>query len=233
MSVISMFRKEALRHQYKTQEFGHSVIKQPNIISYFIVGLCVVMLVIFIAIHYVTLATNNIYSLKISIENYYPLVKAESVVITDQLATAGTRVNKGQPIANLSMIDDLSQSKSSYYLKAPVAGIYFQTLSDSMLVAAYQPIGYLLRNTSKNDFLFWLQEKPRKPIRVGESVSLIIDQKPIEGRVSMVVGTFIKGKGQKISIRLNNINHLSLLSPTADLQMLLKRQPKTIRQLLG
>ncbi|PAJ75944.1 hypothetical protein CJF42_02670 [Pseudoalteromonas sp. NBT06-2] len=232
MSVINMFRKEALRHQYKSQEFGHSVIKQPGIISKSIIGLCLIMLIGVICVQFITLTTNHTYNLQIAAENYQPLVMSKAVVITEQLVVEGENVNKNQPVANLNIIDDLGKLNNSHYLRASISGYYFQPQTDSTIIPAFKPIGYILKHTALNDFSFWLQQKPKNPVKVGDIVTLIIDEQLIEGRISMILGAFNERRGQKISVRLDNTNHLSLLSPKSKLKILLKQQPKTIAQLL-
>ena len=233
MAVINMFRKEALRNQYKSQEFGHSVIKQPGVINKSIATLAIIVLAGFIAMQFITLVTKQTYRLNISAENYHPLVMSQAVVINEQLTAGGTLVNKNQPLARLTIIDEITPSNKSQMLTAARTGIYFQSQTDSTIIPAYQPIGYLLKNTGQNDFSFWLQKKPVSPVKVGETVSLLLDEQTITGRISMVIGSFIEGRGQKISIKLDNSMHLSLLVPEAQIRILLSKQPKTIKQLLG
>ena len=232
MSVINMFRKEALRHQYKSQEFGQSVIKQPSIISNAIISLCVIMLIGVIAVQFVTLTTNHAYSIKISAENYQPLVMSKAVVIDKQQVNEGQKVNKNQTLANLSIITDVDQSKQTHYLKAPSLGYYFKSTTDSTIIPAFEPIGYLLKNSPSNDFSFWLQENPKSPVKAGELVTLMLNEKTITARIATIVGVFVEGRGQKISLRLDNNSFLSLLSPNAKLKILLTQQPKTLTQLL-
>ena len=232
MSVISMFRKEALRNQYKSQEFGQSVIKQPDIINKAILTLTLIVLVGFIAMHFITLITKQTYDLTISAENYQPLVMPKAVVIGEQLITNGTKVAKHQRLARISIIDK-EQKNDEHYLRASRDGYYFQSQTDSNIIPAYQPIGYLLKNIKQNDFSFWLQKKPASPVKIGESVTITIDEQTITGRISMVVGSFIKKRGLKISIKLDNNQHLSLLTPQAQAQVTLSKQPKTISQLFG
>ncbi|MCS6261422.1 hypothetical protein G3479_19660 [Shewanella baltica] len=232
MSIINMFRKEALRHQYKSQEFGNSVIKQPSIINNSIIALCIIIIVTTLTIQFVTLSTSQTYDVVLGADNYYPLAMSKAVVISQQLVTEGALVSKDQPLANINIINELEQADEQRYLRASKAGIYFQSQTNSTIVPAYQAIGYLLDNSILNDFSLWLQQEPRKPVRIGQSVNIIINQQAIEGRVSMIVGSFVAGKGQKILVTFSSTRHLSLLSPTSSLQIKLNEQPKTIAQLL-
>jgi hypothetical protein len=238
MSVINMFRKEALRHQYKSQEFGHSVIKQPEIINKAIILLCVILLVIFISVQFITLTTNQSYQLNSSAENYQPLVMSQAIVINEQLINSGSLVNKNQPLVNITVIDTLinndddEQRNKHQYLTASKAGYYFHSSLNTTITPAYQPIGYLLKNNVENDYIFWLTERPKKEVGAGDLVEIKFNQKTLKGKVSMVFGEYIKNKGVKISIKLNDGQYLSLLSPQSTPKLLLKKQPKSIMQLL-
>ena len=232
MSVISMFRKEALRQQYKTQEFGHSVIKQPNIINKAIMILMIIMLTTIIASQFITITTKQSYLLKVSAENYQPLVLANTVVINQQLVKNGTEVKKNQPLANISIISQTKEKNKEQYLTDPNAGIYFHSQINSTIVSAYQPISYLLKNNLTNDFIFWLTEKPKRTINVGDLVKIQFNQHIINGKVSMIFGEYIDKKGIKLSIKFANNHYLTLLSPQSQPKLLLQKQPKTLIQLL-
>ncbi len=232
MSIINMFRKEALRHQYKSQEFGHSVIKQPSIINKSILGLCITILLFIFFIQFMTLSTSHTYNAMLGADNYSPLVMSEAVVISQQLVNEGTLVSKGQPLANINIINEQQQTGEHQYLTATKAGIYFQSQANSTIIPAYQAIGYLLDSSTADDFSLWLQQKPRRPVKVGQSISIIINDKTIEGRISMIVGSFIVGKGQKILVTFTSSQRLSLLSPASNLKVMFNEQPATIAQLL-
>ena len=237
MSVINMFRKEALRQQYKNQEFGHSVIKQPTIINQAIVFLCIVMLIAFIGIQFITLATNQTYQLTTSVENYQPLVVSQAVVVNEQLVKDGIMVKKNQPLVSISRINSANKNdnklhQSSHYLSATKAGYYFHSQVNKSVIPAYQPIGYLLKNNADNEFVFWLHDKPKGEVNVGDTVEIAFNSQTLHGKVSMIFGEYIVDEGIKIAIKLGDDRYLSLLSPQSTPQLLLKKQPKSIVQLL-
>lgn len=232
-----MFRKEALRQQYKNQEYGHSVIKQPDIINKAIILLCVIMFVAFIGIQYITLVTNQTYQLATSVENYQPLVVSQAVVVNEQLAKDGVTVNKNQPLVSISRINSASKSDNSLYqspqyLSAAKAGYYFHSQINKSVIPAYQPIGYLLKNNADNEFVFWLRDKPKNEIKVGDLVEITLNRQALHGKISMIFGEYVADEGIRIAIKLDDDQYLSLLSPQSPLQLLLKKQPKSIMQLL-
>jgi len=227
-----MFRKEALRQQYKSQEFGHSVIKQPNIINKAIMILMVIMLITIIAAQFITITAKQSYLLKISAENYQPLVLANTVVINQQLVKDGAEVNKNQPLANISIISSSKKKNKEQFLTAPYSGVYFHSQINSTIIQAYQPISYLLKNNLTNDVTFWLTEKLKRAINVGDLVRIQFNQTVINGKISMIFGEYIDKKGLKLSIKFSNNQYLTLLSPQSQPKLLLQNQPKTLIQLL-
>lgn len=231
MSVINMFRKEALRHQYKTQEFGHSVIKQPSIINQAIWVLCFVILIIVIFIKFITLTSTQSFNLSIAVDNYLPLVTPSPSIIKEQLVNETEQVDRNQSIYLLSNINE-TQPKQ-YYLRAPSSGLFFHLNTDSNISSPYKPIGFILKNNSNNEFSFWLKDKPKKAILVGDQVKVTIGEKKLEGKISMMLGNFTNQKGKKIFIKFKNSRDLSSLSPKAEMQLSLKQQPKSIAQLLN
>lgn len=237
MSVINMFRKEALRQQYKNQEYGHSVIKQPDIINKAIILLCAIMFVAFIGIQFITLVTNQTYQLATSVENYQPLVVSQAVVINEQLVKDGAMVSKNQPLVSIRNIGTANQGDneihiSNQYLTAVQAGYYFHPQVNQSVIPAYQAIGHILKNNADNEFVFWLRDKPKNEIKVGDLVEITLNSQVIHGKISMIFGEYVADEGIRIAIKLDDDQYLSLLSPQSPLQLLLKKQPKSIVQLL-
>lgn len=234
MSVINMFRKEALRHQYKSQEFGHSVIKQPSIISNAIIGLCAFMLVGVIGVQFVTLTTNQAYDIQLSSENYQPQVMSKTLVIEKHMVKEGAKVNRDQVLAKLVTVGEGNQAHNQeVYLRATGEGYYFHANTDSNVIRAFEPIGYLLKDAQPDGFAFWLKEKPKSPVMVGGEVILEFDGKQIKGQIAMVIGVFSHQRGQKVLVHFKDKRHISLLSPNTHLKMVLQQQPRTIAELLG
>jgi len=227
-----MFRKEALKHQYKSQNFGHSVIRQPSFINKAIFFLFVIIFISIISLQFITISTQQSYPIKISSENYLPIVFSNSIVINKQLISDGIQVNKNQPLINIRIINDIDKHKKNQLLTAPRAGLYFHSNIDSNIIPPYQPIGFLLEYNLANEFIFWLKEKPENDINVGDNVKIQYVKNTISGRISMIFGEYVKNKGLKISIKLKDKQLLSLLSPQSSPTLSLSKQPKKFAQLL-
>ncbi|WDE12168.1 hypothetical protein [Thalassomonas haliotis] len=216
-----------------TQQTNQGAFTQTSIIGKSIVALCCIVLIAAVSIQFITLSPKQNYKVQVSIENYQPMMMQEKVVINEQLITQGAQVNKDQPVAKLDIIELSGQQSESYYLRAQQAGYYFQSPAGSKIIPAHQPIGYLLNNSPSDEYLFWLQEHPKNPLRAGADVTLMLGEQSITGRISMIFGPFTKDKGQKISIRLNKARDLSFMSPGSKLTLSVKEHPKTIAQLLS
>ena len=233
MSVVNMFRKEALRHQYKSQEYGHSVIKQPLIITKAIAFVAIVLVISVIFFQFVTFSTKHAYVLTNSAENYQPIVISEPSIISSQLVSDGARVNKNQPVISVDIIDKSVTDFKSLVLKAPESGHYFHAETDSQITTAYQPIGYVLKNKADRVYFFWLAEQPKKRLRVGQQVDVKIKNHSKSGRISTVIGPIIDGRGQKIAVKFDDFSGVEFLSPLVPIKMTLQQQPKSLSELLG
>ncbi|WDD99387.1 hypothetical protein [Thalassomonas actiniarum] len=223
MSVIKRF----------SEQTNQDACKQTSIIGKSILALCFIAFIAAVGIQFITLTPKQDYKVQISIENYQPMMMQEKVVINEQLITQGTQVDKDQAVAKLGIVDLGEQQSESHYLRAEKAGYYFQSPAGSKIIPAHQPIGYLLNNNSSDEYLFWLQEHPKNPLKAGADVTIKLGEQSITGRISMIFGPFTKDKGQKISIRLNEARDLSLMSPGSKLILSVKEHPKTLAQLLS
>ena len=102
MSIVNMFRKEALRNQYKSSDIGKSLIKQPKIINNSISALIAIFVFSFLVINVLTLSTKRSLDAKVSSEHYTPLIYNEVVVINKHFAIDGESVKKNQQLLTIS-----------------------------------------------------------------------------------------------------------------------------------
>lgn len=85
MSYQKLFRKEALRHQYKSQEFGESVIQQPLLLDKALLLMAIaVCLLMGLVVVYPFVSTERL-SLEAHESNYFPIVSPTPVVVERHL----------------------------------------------------------------------------------------------------------------------------------------------------
>lgn len=230
MSIINMFRKEALRNQYKSSDIGKSVIKQPTIINNSISALIAIFVFSFLVINFLTLSTKRSLDAKISPEHYTPLIYNEVVVINKHFAIDGESVKKNQQLLTISKFDGNSKLEKEV-IRSPSDGLFFHSLIEKNIIQPFEPLGYLLSTSSENELSFWVSSNENMSINVNDHVTLIVSNDEFKGVVTMVIGSNKNNKEQKIHLKLET-NNYSKLSPNADIKILLTQQSEKALNLI-
>lgn len=220
MSATNIPQRSAHRSQYSPNQNTDQMVKVRRVL--FAVPAILLFTLIFLLINTYISKQNN--QIKISADNYHPLVISQPAKITKQLLPAGEKALKNQPLLSLEV--QYEQTKSATIsLNAPESGYFFHAKSNNSVINAYQPLGYVLKKSDANEFSFLIKNKPNNMGSIGDQVQITIDEKIIFGKVSMVIGSFSKQEWQKIFIKFNNEQYLSLLSPDAEMTLELVQEP--------
>ncbi|AQP99737.1 hypothetical protein B0W48_07985 [Pseudoalteromonas aliena] len=230
MSIVNMFRKEALRNQYKSSDIGKSLIKQPKIINNSIAALIAIFVFSFLVINVLTFSTKSSLDAKVSPEHYTPLIYNEVVVINKHFAIDGERVRKNQQLLTISKFDSNSKLEKEV-IRSPSDGLFFHSLIEKNIIQPFEPLGYLLSTSSENELSFWISSNENMSINVNDHVTLIVNNDELKGIVTMVVGSNKNNKEQKVHLKLE-ANNYSKLSPTADIKILLTQQSEKVLNLI-
>tara|TARA_B100001059_G_scaffold236417_1_gene286795 strand:- start:7321 stop:8016 length:696 start_codon:yes stop_codon:yes gene_type:complete len=230
MSIVNMFRKEALRNQYKSSDIGRSLIKQPKVINNSISALIAIFIFSFLIINFVTFSTKKSHDAKVSPEHYTPLIYNEVVIINKSHATHGEMVKKNQPLLSISKFDSQNVMKKDI-IRSPADGFFFHSFADKNIIKPFEPLGYLLSPAAENELSFWVSSNNNMSIHVNDQVTLIVNNDELKGIVTMVIGSNKINKEQKVHLRLE-ANNYSKLSPTADIKILLTRQSEKVLNLI-
>lgn len=225
MSVTNMPQRSAHSSQYSSENMDHNMDQMMKVRRVlFAVPMILLFALVFLTIKtYITEQNNQI---KMSADNYQPLVISQPARVTKQLLPPGGKVVKNQPLLSLEVLYE--QTKSAVInFNSPEAGYFFHAKTNNNVVKAYQPIGYLLKNSDANEFSFLIKNKPANMGSIGDQVKITVDDKTIFGKVSMVIGSFSKQEWQKIFIKFNNEQYLSLLSPDAKMSLELVEEQLT------
>ena len=92
MSYLKLYRKEALKHQYKSQEFGEAIVQQPQSVSHGILLLAFCLVLLGLAVLIVPLATSVSYPVRSHESNFQPIVFPYPVVVDEFRVFDGTEV---------------------------------------------------------------------------------------------------------------------------------------------
>lgn len=225
-----MFRKEALRNQYKSSDIGKSLIKQPKIINNSISALIAIFVFSFLVINVLTFSTKRSLDAKVSSEHYTPLIYNEVVVINKHFAIDGESVKKNQQLLTISKFDSNSKLEKEV-IRSPSDGLFFHSLIEKNIIKPFEPLGYLLSISSENELSFWISSNENMNINVNDHVTLIVSNDELKGVVTMVIGSNKNNKEQKIHLKLE-ANNYSKLSPNADIKILLTQQSEKALNLI-
>ena len=118
MSIVSMFRKEALKHQYKSQEFGEAVIQQPSVLNQGILLLLFIALCFTIAIVVIPLATAKGYEVRSHDSNFQPVVLPKDVIVEDFAIYDGAQVTPNSIIGQVRYYPNNSLEQQHQALKS-------------------------------------------------------------------------------------------------------------------
>src|SRR5690606_12297364 len=111
MSYLKLFRKEALRQQYRSQEFGDSVIQQPLLLDKALwIMLAAVCLLLGLAVVYPFVSTERL-SLAAHESNYFPILSPVPIVVERHLHPDGSRINREQIITQVRTFDTVSRTE--------------------------------------------------------------------------------------------------------------------------
>ena len=223
MSVSNVTNKESLESHYAPHTMNLNA-SQIAKIKKALFTLPILLSVALIAAISVALVFQNDNQIKISADNYHPLVIAQPVVVKKQLLQAGQKAVKNQPLLSLEIMGDPAKLQSIDF-HSPDSGYFFHSRSHNGIIKPNEPLGYILKHSSANEFSFLVPNKPDNMGSIGDQVKINVDGHDIFGKVSMVIGSFSQQKWQKIFIKFNSEQYLSLLSPDAAMTLELVKEP--------
>lgn len=218
MSYLKLFRKEALRQQYKSQEFGDSVIQQPLLLDKaLLVMIIAVFFMLFLAIIYPFVSTERL-NLAAHESNYFPIVSPVPIVVERHLHPDGSRINREQVITQVRTFDVTSRIEQIDLISSNETGVYFSMLNAGTTAQAFQAFAKILRVNNEHLFFFTLSGAKSEQLKPGQLVTLKAGQHQAKGKVHSVVGPFQKGI-LNIGIQLEPAYDVAVLHPSAAVRL--------------
>ena len=230
MSYLKLYRKEALKHQYKSQEFGEAVIQQPQSISQgiFVLGFCLILLAF--AILVVPLVTAKSYSIRSHDSNFQPIVFPHAVVVEEFRVFDGTEVAPNSVVGQVRYYPRGSLEQKYQAVKALDVGFFFASAEVGTTVSALAPIAKVLRTKRNNVFHFWLEGDVPKITENNQQVELTTGNVTVTGQI-VSMNASLNG-GTKISIKLLPPFDKSILSPNHSIELVASQQRNNVLALL-
>ncbi len=229
MSQFKLFRQEALKNQYKSAEFGESVISQPDWFPTWFGWLLLLVVCTLGVAFIVPLHVQQQVRLTLLHSHFLPLVSADPVVVEQHLVMAGTMVDVGQPVAQLRRLTSAQPEGQMFRLMSASRGEYFPEAEIGSTLPALQPVGRILRSETASDFQFSLSEHLDQ-LRVGQRVELSFGSQRLHGHVVSLSPH--QHRSRVVGIRLNSVVDRSQLAPGSEFVLQLSLQRKNIFSLL-
>lgn len=232
MSYFKLFRKEALRQQYKSQEFGESVIEQPAILNKALLSL-VIALVLFVllAASFPFISTQR-YNVEVHDSNYLPLVSPVPVVVEKHLQADASLINTNQPVSQIRLFQNDSRIEVMDVIRSVDSGYFFSLVAEGSTVPAFQPIAKVLRKNDEHIYFFWLTDAGGNNITPGKTVKLQSGSFKVQGYIQSVAGPYLENR-LNVGIRLVSPFEAAILNPTAATHLELSVKRNNFFDLLG
>ena len=229
MSQFKLFRQEALKNQYKSAEFGESVISQPDWLHSWFGWLLLLVLLSLGLAAVVPINSQQQVRLTLLHSHFQPLVSADPVVVEQHLVAAGVLVDVGQPVAQLRRLTAAEPEGLLFNLLAASRGEYFPEAAVGSTLPALQPVGRVLRPEATSDFQFAVAE-PVDQLRVGQTVGLTFAAQRLSGQLVSISPH--QQQSRVLGIRLSAGFDRSQLAPGSEFVLQLRVQRKNIFSLL-
>ena len=230
MSVVNMFRKEALKQQYKSQEFGQAVVEHPILISRGILALVIFLAILAIAIQALPVYTSKAYALRPHEANFSPVVFPHAAVVEKHFVVDGAEVTPNTLISQLRFFPREQEEQKHQSLYSMSTGTFFSISVEGTVVDALQPIAKVLHHPKSDQFHFWLEDNKPMQINRKQSVTLVSGGETVTGQIVALYNS--ADERIKVTIQLTHPYNKSVLNPNAPLHLILKHKRRNILQLI-
>lgn len=190
MSYFKLFRKEALRQQYKSQEFGETVIEQPILLNKALLSLLVLLALFALLAFSLPFASKQQLAAQLHDANFTVLVSPSPVLVDKHLLPDAGFVAANQAVSQIRYFPELSHTQTTEVLRSKESGFYFSVAATGTVVPAYQPIARILIKNDEQLYFFWLSDITSDQIQPGQSVKLVVGGSKALGKVHSVVGPY-------------------------------------------
>ena len=224
MSYLKLFRKEALKYQYKSHEFGESVIEQPGLLDRALIVLVAVLVLFGLLVLSYPMITSQQYPLTVHDSNFYPLVTPYPVVLEKHLVRDGVAIGMQQSVSKVRFFHPDSREELSRLLRSQQDGYYFGIAAEGSTVEAYQPVAKVLQTAKANIFYFELSSNRELEITTGQKVMIKASNLVATGVIDSMLGPF-QGQRFNLGIKLLPPYDVNLLNPSvsAELNLTIER----------
>ena len=229
MSALTLFRKEALKQQYKARVYDEAAQAQSqkiNKVLYVMLGGIGFLLAFVLAcpVHIAKLLAATPLEL-----NYIPVVFPEAAIVERLYVQDGDEVFRDMPISQLRYFKSGNINAEYETVRSPANGCYFQMAASGRFILPFQQIGKLLKEPRSGSYVFWV-ESNNALIEKNQSVSILSSGARAKGYITSVA-SFLNGKA-KITIRLHLPFDKTILNPNLPIKIIIEQRSESILTLV-
>jgi|GEM_PF-5981315 len=241
MANTRLFRQEALKHQFKSQDYGEALVQMPaSIEKSLAVLLLVLCLSVFTAL-VMPVSVSSVYSGQASVGNFVPVVSSLPVIVEQHLSNESHQVATGQKLAQVRIPNRGDAVQESVQITAPSPGIYFPLASPGQTLQPLVPIAKLLRQPKAHHY--WLTVNTSNELIKGSAISLnrgnysatgvLVD---VKKHISIDESTLNPANAsvtKSILVKVTPPYSLTLFAPGQVIQLHMQTTQRNIFKLLG
>jgi hypothetical protein len=230
MSIVTLFRREALKHQYKSAEFGEAIVTTPSVINRSIALLFVSLVILVFLSYVVPVKEVRKINLNAHESNFYPVIYPVDSIVEHHYIPNGSRVVKNSTVSQLRVFKN-DNSEHSIGINSKEDGNYFHVAEPGQVVKAFSPIGKILREKSNNTYLFTIIFPKANILHINQFVTLVSENKAeYQGKIISVKK--LSNKECKLGIKLTRPYDISLISPLNRVKLIIPNEKKNIFELI-
>ena len=230
MSLVNLFRKEALKNQYKSAEFGEAIVTSPSLVNYAILLLLAsVFILVFLAI-VVPIVGEKQLGMSSHESNYYPIVFPEKSIIERHYISNGSSISKDTNVSQIRYFE-AKKHETTVALTGNESGNFFYTSEPGEVVAAFAPIGKVLKRNPHDTYTFSLKRGQHNALNINQIVEVVAHNKIKHQGKIVAVDTLTNG-GTKLVIQLTKPYDISLLNPNRETKLVIPSKLKNILALI-
>ena len=229
MSYLKLYRKEAVKQQFQSKEYGEAVVQQPDGFARSIGMLCICLAVLGLLIAFVPINATKYYAILSHESNYEPLVIPSESVVVKHFIQAGSVVESQTRVAHVRFFEATGEIKN-FTVESSGRGIYFPTVDEGNTSLPYQAIGKVLKRSANQEYWFWVDVSSLS-LHVNQKLDIVPNNNAVTGKVRYISSPYLNGKA-KISLHLNAPFETSILDPNHAIKVRVQQKHKNIFDLL-
>lgn len=231
MAALNMFRKEALKQRYKSQEYGEAIVVAPEAINKAIwVILCAIALMTFVAL-ITPISSTRYVAIRPHETNFKPIVFPHNAIVERHFVDDGQNVQRQQGVSRIRYFSGNDLQPQFQTLLSDEAGSYFPVAEPGEKVDALDPVGKLLKDTGSDYYIFWIDEAHPETLEKDQSVQ-VVTQNLSSNAVIVAVVASVAGK-TKVILKLSHPYQKAILNPNLPMQLMLKHNSRNVFELIG